>query len=100
MARSTGRCKTEVKPRAGAPYPFFDDQHGYAGGNRVTDLSRIRGTRSTRKDTRGHEGARNRVQETDQALTTLLQRARPMSAVWIGKLGLFLLIGLMVLKPF
>src|SRR3989442_821396 len=30
--------------------------------NRVTDVSRIRGTRKTRKDTRGHDGKPNRVQ--------------------------------------
>src|SRR5438552_12257561 len=31
--------------------------------NRVTDVSRIRGTRRARKDTEGHDGLRNCVQE-------------------------------------
>lgn len=34
-----------------------------ATANGVTAVSRIRGTGRTRKDTRGHDGARNRVQE-------------------------------------
>ncbi len=44
--------------------------------------------------------ARAVANQSDEVLSKQLQRTRPLTAVWVGGLGVLLLIGLMVLKPF
>lgn len=44
--------------------------------------------------------ARDAADQTDDVLTDRLSRTRPLAAVWIGALGLSVLIFLMVFKPF
>ena len=49
---------------------------------------------------RNYHLARGASSQTDDVVGTHLGRARPLLAVWIGSVGLILLIGLMVFKPF
>ena len=44
--------------------------------------------------------ARGASDQTDDVIGAYIGRARPLVAVWIGAIGLILLIGLMVFKPF
>ena len=44
--------------------------------------------------------AREAAGQSDQALSEVLNRTRPMPALWIGGAGIVVLIALMVLKPF
>jgi uncharacterized membrane protein len=44
--------------------------------------------------------ARDAAEKADDVLTARLSRTRPLAAIWIGAVGLALLIFLMVFKPF
>ena len=44
--------------------------------------------------------ARDASGKTDGVLAQVLAQTKPMAALWIGGVGLLLLVGLMVLKPF
>jgi len=49
---------------------------------------------------RPYYAARDSAGKSDQELAQALAPARPVAAVWIGSVGLLILVGLMVLKPF
>ena len=49
---------------------------------------------------RPYYAARDSAGKSDQELAQALAPARPVAAVWIGSVGLVILVGLMVLKPF
>lgn len=44
--------------------------------------------------------ARDAARSSDEDLAQSLSRTRPQAAAWMGSVGLLLLVGLMVLKPF
>ncbi len=48
----------------------------------------------------GYRAARDAAKESDEVLGERLGQTRPMAAVWIGSIGLLVLLYLMVFKPF
>lgn len=44
--------------------------------------------------------ARDAAKQPDDVLAVRLSRTRPLAAIWVGGLGLVVLLGLMVFKPF
>jgi hypothetical protein len=48
----------------------------------------------------GYRGARDAAKESDEVLGERLGQTRPIAAIWIGSIGLLVLLFLMVFKPF
>lgn len=49
---------------------------------------------------RPYHMARNATQEPDAVLNERLRQTRPLTAIWVGTLGLLVLLFLMVFRPF